>query len=98
MGSDERARSSIVTLIVFLAMILLAAVLAGVLITTAGELQSQDGTTGEELGVATGVVTGEASPTQLAETIEHVTIDASLNPVTGDGTGIDTPVGPGVAT
>ena len=81
-SSIERGRASIGALIVFLAMILLAAVLAGVLITAAGELQSQDGTTGEELGVATGeetaMASGEASPVQLAETVQGVTVDVAV--------------------
>ena len=99
-GSIERGRASIGALIVFLAMILLAAVLAGVLITAAGELGSQGAATGEETGMATGeetgMATGEVSPVQLAESIQGVTVDAAvtadaeLTAVAGAGTEIGT--------
>ncbi|WP_247731199.1 archaellin/type IV pilin N-terminal domain-containing protein [Halovivax limisalsi] len=57
---EERGQVGIGTLIVFIAMVLVAAIAAGVLISTAGELQAQ------------GEATGEDSQSQVSDTVNVV--------------------------
>lgn len=77
----ERGQVGIGTLIVFIAMVLVAAIAAGVLISTAGELQAQ------------GEATGEESQSQISNNIQVLTKTAS---VSGTDTveSIDLVVGP----
>ncbi|MFC2154632.1 archaellin/type IV pilin N-terminal domain-containing protein [Candidatus Altiarchaeota archaeon] len=71
------------TLIIFIAVILVAAVAAGVLITTSGSLQQRSLTTGKqtEEGVATGVeVIDVWGLNATDQTVEYIEMKVRLNP------------------
>jgi flagellin FlaB len=73
-GSEDRAQVGIGTLIVFIAMVLVAAIAAGVLVNTAGFLQ------------ATAEDTGQESVDQVTERLDVINQHATVNS-SGEGVG-----------
>ena len=88
-NSEERGQVGIGTLIVFIALVLVAAIAAGVLINTAGFLQTQAQSTGEESTeqVSTNLVFLSATG--------NVTYDSGSDPVGVDNVTTTVQLGPG---